>query len=153
MNALVDLIIAAGTKATENEEFDDAGTVDGKTSVTFYDSFLLKNAPGHAPKKEHPFVLVRPVGGEDTAKESILMVPIQCGIHTHGNVDEGVHDIRRLVALLLSGCAEAEQFYPYSLDRIITTLGDPEDGNQAHPKYYANMELTFSRQPVLDTER
>ncbi len=153
MNALVDLIIAAGTLAVEGEEFDDADTESGKTSVTFYDSFLLKNAPGHSPKKEHPFVLVRPVGGEDTDRKSVVFVPIQCGIHTHGNVNEGVRDIRNLVALLLTGFAGAEQFYPYSLDKIITTLGDPEDGNQAHPKYYANMELTFSRQPVLNNER
>ncbi len=150
MNDLVDLIIAACTLATAGELFDDAETESGQTAPTVYDSFLQKNEPGHAPKKEHPFVLVRPVGGMDTTGKSEIFVPIQCGIHTHTNVDAGVHDIRELVGLVLSGFADSSQFFPYSLDKIITTLGDPQDGSQPHPKYYAHMELTFSRQPVLN---
>lgn len=150
MNALVDLIIAACAKATDGELFDDAESKSGQTSVTIYDSDLKKNAPGYIPKKEQPFILVRPVGSEDSHGKSMIFVPIQCGIHTHGNVDAGHQDIRRMVELLRSGFSDNEQFMPYGLNRIITTLGDPEDGFQLHPKYYANLELTFSQLPILN---
>lgn len=150
MNDLVDLIIAACTKATAGELFDDAASEAGQTTVTVYDSFLQKNDPGQAPKKEHPFILVRPVGGEETSEESKIFVPMQCGIHTHGNVDAGVHDIRRIVGLLLQGLSDNTQFIGYSLKKIVVTLGDPRDGAQAHPKYYAHMELTFGRTPILN---
>ncbi|MBU1234872.1 MAG: hypothetical protein KKC77_18425 [Proteobacteria bacterium] len=150
MNDLVDLIIAACTKATAGELFDDAAAESGQTTVTVYDSFLQKNEPGQAPKKEHPFILVRPVGGEETVEKSEIFVPMQCGIHTHGNVDAGVHDIRRIVGLLLQGLSDNSQFPSYYLTKIIVTLGAPQDGAQAHPKYYAHMELTFGRAPILN---
>ncbi len=149
---LLDKVLARIAVLTEGELWDDPSTEDGKTALRGYRGMLPLKRSTPEQKHDHPLVVARILNGSEGGRQGVITVRIIGGLHTHGDIDDGLVDIDRLLGLLLR-IPEQRDYLPYALEEDVAWyLGDPEEGVQPHPKYYVTVDLEFTRAPVINND-
>ncbi len=100
--------------------------------------------------KDFPFIVIRPVEGEDNEDDSTATVKITFGVYTEEGIEGGFNDVTNMVDRARRGLLQTrflDKKYVLNLP-LRWTLGDEDSADHPHPYYHGAIITKWSTPPV-----